>query len=96
MNEKALENHKNIDYDIPFLVKYVDQHPHSRITDIQGVKNNETLVEGYIDFDDEGKIRRVSIKPLDSRGTLVQQPREKQEKISEAIRTVIKEKLNKT
>jgi len=70
-------------------------HPHSRIAEVQRVQNNETLAEGYIDFDDNGKIRRVSIKPLDSRGTLIQESSEKQEKISEAIKNVIKEKLDK-
>lgn len=70
-------------------------HPHSHIADTQGVHNKDTLLEGYVDFDDEGKVSRIQIKPLYTRGTLVQQPYKEQERISEAIKNVIKEELRK-
>jgi len=70
-------------------------HPHSHISDVEKVETKDTLAEGYIHFDSNGKVRYVEIKPLYARGNLGQRPQEEQEKISEAIRNVIKKKLNK-
>ena len=71
-------------------------HGHSHISNTQGIGNEDTLVEGYIDFNNEGKVNRIQIKGLYARGTLIREPREKQEKISQAIRNVIKKELDKS